>query len=592
MMPILTGIDILGIQSYVFASNRLRDVLAASWLAEHVTSRPSLAQWGRSEVNVLLAAGGNAIVEFGALDDAKQWTASYSRWVQDTAPGLETAVVHREYDRGGLAWALKALAIDLARVKAARRPSTPQLGLSVIAACAITGLPATAIDRTQNVLVSPRVQKLRARVDSARERWHEYVPTPIAHAPSWEAEFPLELDLLGRTSGDTSLIGVVHVDGNGVGRAITEWLDRCIYEDVNDDDVRGQYREWSEDLDSLGKAVLHAVVKRVADRIIEDSSDAHGHPDPHCVARGTPHDLSFRLHQKRDDRTDRAAPGEQTVFLPLRPIVLGGDDLTFVCDGRIALDLAATALKHFEAGAVRHLGEGDGERRITACAGAALVRVHAPFYRGYQLAERLCRSAKYARRKHIEKDEGETGGWLDWHVGATRPSESVEEVRTRQYRAGAQQLTMRPYPLAQLNNRRQSWRWLDEDFLGPAPVRGADGTFRGFRREGGADEKGIVIPNAWSGSRSRVKLLGSLVASGPDEIRRQIDAWSALGEAIALPGGLPGNGYLGPTTPLRDAIELLDLHVRLDPDPYAPDPPAATSGSASASPDVDHNAAE
>src|SRR5262249_55209954 len=32
------------------------------------------------------------------------------------------------------------------------------------------------------------------------------------------------------------------------------------------------------------------------------------------------------------------------VYLPIRPILLGGDDLTFVCDGRVALDLAATAL--------------------------------------------------------------------------------------------------------------------------------------------------------------------------------------------------------------------------------------------------------
>jgi len=35
-MPVLTGIDLLGIQDYIFASNRLRDVLAASWMVEYV----------------------------------------------------------------------------------------------------------------------------------------------------------------------------------------------------------------------------------------------------------------------------------------------------------------------------------------------------------------------------------------------------------------------------------------------------------------------------------------------------------------------------------------------------------------------------
>ncbi len=47
-MPVVTGIDVLGIQRYVFASNRLRDVLAASWMVDHVVKRAddSLLQWG------------------------------------------------------------------------------------------------------------------------------------------------------------------------------------------------------------------------------------------------------------------------------------------------------------------------------------------------------------------------------------------------------------------------------------------------------------------------------------------------------------------------------------------------------------------
>ena len=36
-------------------------------------------------------------------------------------------------------------------------------------------------------------------------------------------------------------------------------------------------------------------------------------------------------------------------IFPLRPIVFGGDDLTFVCHGRIGLALAARYLQYFEA---------------------------------------------------------------------------------------------------------------------------------------------------------------------------------------------------------------------------------------------------
>src|SRR5690606_5681066 len=83
------------------------------------------------------------------------------------------------------------------------------------------------------------------------------------------------------------------------------------------------------------------------------------------------------------------------VLLPLRPILLGGDDLTFLCDGRVALALTEAALKAFEA-EVPSLG------RVTACAGVAIVPAHAPFAQAYALAEALCRHAK--RRRQWEGD--------------------------------------------------------------------------------------------------------------------------------------------------------------------------------------------
>ncbi len=109
-MAVLTGIDVLSVQKYVFASNRLRDVLAASWMVDHVVRREadSLLQWGMTDSRVLLAAGGNGIVEFDNLADARAWTTRYMRWLQDEAPGLEVVVAHRPYDGRGPLRAPKA----------------------------------------------------------------------------------------------------------------------------------------------------------------------------------------------------------------------------------------------------------------------------------------------------------------------------------------------------------------------------------------------------------------------------------------------------------------------------------------------------
>lgn len=543
-MAVVTGIDVLGIQAYVFASNRLRDVLSASWMVEHITSRAALSQWNLKADVVLLSAGGNAILAFGTLDEARAWTTRYTRWLYETAPGLEVVVAHREYTRRSLAWALKALQIDLARAKMERIPSAPQLGLSVTAPCSVTGLPAADIDKISGELISPRIKRLRKRQSDAKQRWNRFLPTTLPHAPSWSPTFPDELDQMGRTRGDTSTLGVVHVDGNSVGKAITSWLDRCLEDEVEDAEVRLQYRAWSAAISGLGDAVLRAVVQRAASSI-HDVSDGR---ESHTTLRGTPDELSFDL--RRDD---------SSVLLPIRPLLLGGDDLTFVCDGRIALDLATTALREFENHSIPHLGDGGTATVLSACAGVALVKPHAPFHRSYELAEALCASAKHERRVAYRETGADTGSWLDWHAGTTRPGESIEAIRTRQFRRGNKVLTMRPYPLA--DRARKRWDWLEHDVLGPGTE--PNNAFRGYRQA----EDGPVGPNGWSGSRSRVKLLRQLVAEGGDDVKRQLNAWRAIERTLSLPGQLPENGFMDDRTPLLDAIELLDLHLRLDLDP-------------------------
>ena len=553
-MPVLTAVDVLGIQRYVFGSNRLRDVLAASWMVDHVTRREQIQQWtGGGSESVLLAAGGNAIIEFATFDHARSWAARYSRWLHDTAPGLEVVVVHRPYEKRPLAWALRALQIDVACAKQERLPGVAQLGLSVTASCSVTGLPATGLDHGD--LVSSRVQRLRARVDDARARWTDLVPS-LGHLPSWHAEFPDEIDHMGRTHGQSSLVGVVHVDGNGVGRLIERWLDHCCECGVGDETVRAQYRDWSSAIDAAGRAALQTVVERVV-RCIEVE-------EGHCLLRGTPFEHGYRLYDWRDDRVHRRRA--RTVLLPLRPVLLGGDDLTFLCDGRIALDLAVAALREIERHEIPHLGPDGAPATLTACAGVALVKAHAPFHRSYELAEDLCRCAKRARVASNEAATAEPGSWLDWHVGTPRPGETVTQIRDRVYRVysrGSTQLTMRPYPVGETPHRSQSWAWLDEELLGPA----SDGGARGLR---GAD--------AWAGSRSRVKALGSVVLEGRDEVRRQIEAWRATAPRVRLPGGLDDGGYVGPRTPLLDAIELLDLHIRLERDAHQAASAAAGGG--------------
>jgi hypothetical protein len=316
------------------------------------------------------------------------------------------------------------------------------------------------------------------------------------------------MDDLGRTRDDRSLLGVVHLDGNGIGGRIKAWLGN---QTGSDDDVLAGLRSISEGLAKAAHDALAAIVRRTVAAIVNDPASG------------------YAVRSRRLGRGFTLATEENTVYLPLRPIILGGDDLTFVCDGRLALDLAAAALSAFEKASVPLLGE------LHACAGVAICRTHAPVLRVYELAEALCESAKKSVRP-----PGQDASALDWHVGFSSPTESLDETRRRQYGRG---VSMRPYRLG-AREMVGSWRWLSDVVLGDGP----DGFHGGL----------------WSRRRSKVKELLELARSAPAAVARGLDAWRLSAPELRLPAGLPPDGFIDGRTPLIDAVELLDIHLPLE----------------------------
>jgi hypothetical protein len=512
-MPVLTGIDVLGIQRYVFASSRLRDSVSASWLVHWAVASDGALHRGGGKV--LQASGGGAVLSFPDEARACEFAARYTRRLYEEAPGLEVAMAHRSYASGELAAAIDQLHVDLAVAKLERVPSAPQLGLSVTAPCRVTGLPAIGLDpQDPTTPLSRMVLRWRDRDVHARAtgRWDAFLD---GHA---EYAFPPEIDDMGRTRGETSLVGVVHVDGNGVGQQITSWLRSCIDRDRSDDSVSSDLAAWSSALDDLGRRALQSIVARVA---AATAMNKRGEP---CLV-GTVPDLAFALSRSGNK-----------VLLPMLPVLLGGDDLTFLCDGRIALDLAELALDTF-AGDVPHLG------RVTACAGVAIVPAHTPFDRTYALAEALCGNAKRRRR-----EVGDSRSWIDWHIGAPRPGEAIGDLRARAFShrldGTSLELTCRPYRLGASSSDRETWRWLSRTVLGT----GAGG-FRGEQ---------------WRQHRNKLKQLAMAIREGRDGVRRAQETWTAA-RGLGWPGDLDqANGFFdGIRTPLLDAVELLNVHLPL-----------------------------
>jgi hypothetical protein len=464
---IATVLDTTGIQPYIFGSNRLRENIGASYLIGEVTKKwvkealedlrqpfyfpeeeqnqPEAKPYiedGELMAEVVYAGGGNAVLLFKSHDDAISFTKILSSRVLREAPGLNLVVAHKPFD-----WkpnSLRETLDDLMKnelesKKRQRIPSVPLLGLGVTASCNSTQLPAIATSDEFDApkddsylvfrevkLVSREVKYKLKAVNPANEKlkafFKDLVPDPL--------DFPLRADNLGRTRDESSYVAVVHADGNGMG-------DRFKQHGKSTSDNRDyiiKMRELSWSVNKIGIAALRAVGDRIVKSIKYNTEGAFIQSV----------DYQGRLIGKILLK-EELKEGKKVIYLPFRPLVYGGDDVTFVCDGRLGLTLAALFLQEFEKEAV------DG-KLLTACAGISIVKAHYPFARAYALSESLCGNAK----KLVREAEGDFSA-LDWHIAASGLLGSIGKIRNREYRVSEGNLVMRPLRLRESEGQWQNW---------------------------------------------------------------------------------------------------------------------------------------
>lgn len=126
-------------------------------------------------------------------------------------------------------------------------------------------------------------------------------------------------------------------------------------------------------------------------------------------------------------------PGE---MLPLRPVILAGDDVCFVTAGSIGLECARIFLEKLTA-----LQNSEDGTPYAACAGVALVHQKYPFHRAYRLAEELCDNAKVLG---AELDEERRVSVMDWHIEFGQLKDSLSELRRDYETEDGSYLELRP----------------------------------------------------------------------------------------------------------------------------------------------------
>jgi len=285
-------------QAFVFASNKQAVNVGASELIfrvgmEWVPAAVARVKEDGAWVEEIVLASGKALLIVDTEDHGRSIIRAVTEKALQEAPGLQVwGVVDPESisddtDRGP---ALERAHGLHAACRAVRPPSLLRAPtLPYVEPCRYSGLPATAMGR-EGANRYPR----GAAVDAA---WRTAGAGRSRMAKALSAERAvLSADLLDRGVSEAGWIAVMHADGNGVGELFSNLHRVC-----SGTDYTSRLSAFSAALDEVARQALKDAVA--------------------------------------------AQSGQSDWILP---IVIGGDDVTVIMDGRVAFDVTEKFLQRFE----------------------------------------------------------------------------------------------------------------------------------------------------------------------------------------------------------------------------------------------------
>ena len=371
----LYGAAVQGIQGFIFQTNKLREIVGASELVEEIcTSKfaqllgkkgyyPELKKKLEEDENCILHAAGNIKYVFDKKEDCEKIVREFPKTISEFAPGITVsqAVVKMEEGSDNFPNAVNELEKRL-RIQRNKPMRSATLGLMGIERSHQTGLPviyeegkehfdAGTFAKLQYEWENDGEKKIAKRHTTRNLCNKAFLPYDSTASVS-ESKIAYDIE---KITGQNDWIAIIHADGNGLGQIVQK-----VGKDAK------EFKKFSNELDkATTEAAYEAYQYLIKKELIQEN-------EKQCI--------------------------------PIRPVVLGGDDFTVICRADIALDFATEFIRQFENKTQQYLSEtiknhsvfteGVVRDKLTACAGIAYIKSSFPFYYGYELAEALCSRAK------------------------------------------------------------------------------------------------------------------------------------------------------------------------------------------------------
>lgn len=501
-------LDTRSIQKYIFAGNLLRSHVGASYLVEQIFEDLLIKKVLNEKLNFQVdnvswknvalknqslssnksatsvceigyIGGGNALVLFEEQEAAIQAVRLWSREILTYAPGLKTGAAIGQLDISDANYksTLQKIRNNLKINQSSVFPNLdlPSTGLTI--ECANSGDTANTYYAGKYISAESR-QKLESYPPAkAKLQAQGRLPEILLNG---KYQFTDEIDKLGQIEGD-DYIAIVHIDGNNMGKAFAD----C--------ETLNSYRQLSC---QVAQTTWFAFEKLLESIVAEYST---------YISGAKP---AFQLREN---------------ILPIRPIIIGGDDITFVCAGKLGLEYARRFIGFMTTSSIL---------KIECCAGIALLPTSYPFFRGYELAEQLCAEAK----KQSRADNNSS--WLDFAILHGEQAPTLEQIRATEYKGALGNMHFGPYKLG-----------------------------AGFTQPNSLDVLLLGAENLKSMPSSTVKELRFALAKGEHEIKRFKELLSTRQKTspnsklpnIPILKDYEEKLWLNGQTPYTDMIEIMDF---------------------------------
>jgi hypothetical protein len=362
MAKYLYGASVQGIQGFIFQTNKLKEIVGASQLVDNINGKlfpefyKEKAGKDLLKENIILNAAGNIKCVIEDKSDLEIIVKEFPKQISNYAPGITLSQAVVKYEEGGLKDAIEDLERTL-RIQR-NRPQMPlEIGFMGMERARRTG--GVGVDYFQGEVVDTAQI---AKVDNKLKT------TDLFEKFTGNQVYPgdVAFDLNEITQSDHSWIAVVHADGNGLGNILQNMSKKL----KTDEEVKEAYSNFSKKLEKATQEAAQKAFESVVDS-------------------------SWRKEIEKDHK--------DKIKYPMRPVVLGGDDLTVIIRADLAYDFTKVFLKEFEKSTNKHFADLQALKDtdityLTACAGIAYIKDSYPFHYGIHLAEGLTKKAKDASK--------------------------------------------------------------------------------------------------------------------------------------------------------------------------------------------------